>query len=174
MHHASITATLKQRPQKALWALAVTETLHNVEEAIWLPDWSKAAGPWNSAVGAFEFRFAIVVVTLLFYGIIYHSSTRSTAWSRYFMAGAMVLVLFNVLVPHLLATLIMARYAPGVVTGVLLNVPLTVYLLGRGIREHTFSLRDLAIGTAVVASVLLPLLPMSFALGRVIERVAVR
>lgn len=174
MHHANITATLKQRYQKVVLALAVTETLHNLEEAIWLPDWSKVAGPWHSAVGAFEFRFAIVVVTLALYTIIYWFLTRSTTWSRYLMGGTLVLILFNVLVPHLLATLIMTRYAPGIVTGVLLNVPVTVYLLRRGIREHIFSIRDLAIGTAVVASALLPLLPISFALGRLLEMVAVR
>jgi len=173
MHHASITATLKQKYQKVVWALAVTETLHNLEEAIWLPDWSKAAGPWHSAVGAFEFRFAIVVVTLVFYAIIYQFSARSTTWSRYFMGGTLVVILFNVLVPHLLATLIMTRYAPGVVTGVLLNVPVSVYLLRRGIHERIFVVRDLAFGTVVIAAVLLPLLPISFALGRVIRMVAI-
>ncbi len=171
MHRGGITATLAQAGyRQVIWTLAVAETLHNLEEAIWLPAWSKASGAWHPPVGAFEFRFAVVVVTLLFYAIIYDFSRHSSARSRYLMGGTLVLVLFNVFVPHLLATIIMTRYAPGVVTGVLVNLPVTVYLLLRGLHEGIFSVRDLAIGTAAIAAIVLPLLPIAFAVGRVVPR----
>ena len=32
------------------WLFALVVTLHNLEEAIWLPDWSQTAGRWHSPV----------------------------------------------------------------------------------------------------------------------------
>ena len=49
------------------WLFALVVTLHNLEEAIWLPDWSKAAGRWHSPVGARKFRFGVIVLTVLAY-----------------------------------------------------------------------------------------------------------
>ena len=34
----------KMTYKKVVWLLANTETLHNAEEAFYLPDWSKIAG----------------------------------------------------------------------------------------------------------------------------------
>jgi hypothetical protein len=38
-------------------------------------------------------------------------------------------MLINVLVPHLLATIAMRRYTPGLVTAIVMNLPVTVMLL---------------------------------------------
>ncbi len=40
------------------------------------------------------------------------------------MGGALVMILFNVFVPHLLATIILGRYAPGAVGFALVMLPL--------------------------------------------------
>ncbi len=154
-----------------VWLLAVAETLHNVEEAIWFPDWSRTAGAWHPPVGPFEFRFADAVVTLLIYAVLYYFWKRGTAVSRCLLGGVLVVILFNVFVPHLAATIATARYAPGVVTGVLLNVPVTVYLLRRGLNEGVFTARTLGIGTVAVGALALPLLLASFALGRALAGV---
>ena len=50
-----------------LFALAVT--LHNLEEALLLPTWSRSAGRWHHPVGAREFRFAVAVLTVFAYVI---------------------------------------------------------------------------------------------------------
>jgi hypothetical protein len=40
------------------WLFPLVVTLHNTEEAIWLPAWSQHAGTWHVPVGPGEFRFA--------------------------------------------------------------------------------------------------------------------
>jgi len=49
------------------WLFAVAITIHNLEEALWLPAWSQSAGRWHHPVGAREFRFAVGVLTTLAY-----------------------------------------------------------------------------------------------------------
>jgi hypothetical protein len=43
----------------------VAITVHNLDEAVWLPAWSRTAGRWHVGVGAFEFRLAVAVLTAL-------------------------------------------------------------------------------------------------------------
>ena len=45
----------------------VAITLHNLEEAVFLPDWSQQAGRWHRPVEKIPFRFAVLVLTLLAY-----------------------------------------------------------------------------------------------------------
>ena len=157
--------------KKLIWVLAISETIHNLEEALWLPAWSQSAGVWHPAVGAFEFRFAVTIVTLIFYGVIYYFSTHENTPAHYLMGGALVMILFNVLVPHVLATVLLGRYAPGVASGILLNVPVCAYLLWRGLHEGIFTYRILVLGALGFAAVMIPLLPVSFALGRFVQGV---
>lgn len=152
-----------------VWLLAVTETIHNIEEFVWLPAWSKSAGVWHPPVGAFEFRFAVVAVTLAFYAVIFYYAKSDAAPARYLMAGTLCVVLFNVFVPHLAATLVSGRYTPGTASGLALNVPVIAYLLWRGRKEGVYPTRTIVLGTLIVAALILPLMAGSFALGRLIE-----
>jgi hypothetical protein len=52
-------------------------------------------------------------------------------------------VLLNVVWHAAAAVVLFGGYAPGVVTAVLLNLPFSVYLLGRSAREHWLSARAL-------------------------------
>ena len=132
---------------KVVWLLAVSETIHNLEEAIWLPAFSQtAAVSWQRPTGAFEFRFADTLLTLMIYGVIYYFSRSGSRLSRYLMGGALVGILFNVFVPHLAGTVTLARYAPGTVSGVLLNIPVILYLIRRGMKEGFYDVRTLVFG----------------------------
>ena len=39
-------------------------TIHNIEEAIWLPKWSRYAKKFHEPVGSNKFIFAVMVVTI--------------------------------------------------------------------------------------------------------------
>lgn len=39
--------------------------IHNLEEAIWLPNWSKYAGKYHKPVQTNEFLFALIIITIL-------------------------------------------------------------------------------------------------------------
>lgn len=69
-------------------------------------------------------------------------------------------MLLNVLLPHIPATLVFREYTPGVVTAVLINLPVMSILLFKAVREQWVSggkaiayalLVPLAIGGAIAA-----------------------
>jgi hypothetical protein len=148
-----------------LFALAVT--LHNIEEALLLPKWSQSAGRWHHPVGAREFRFAVAVLTVFAYVVAYLAAAGGReSVGAYLLAGYALAMLLNVFFPHVLATLVMCRYAPGTVTALLLNLPITVLLLHRGIQEGYVQVHRLAwMGPSVVAGILAAI-PVLFAIGR--------
>lgn len=152
--------------KRLAWLLALSETIHNLEEALWLPAWSKSAGPWHEPVGAFEFRFAVIVITLIVYAVIWYFSRCDNRIASGMMGGILVVILVNVFFPHLIASIACMEYVPGLLTGILLNLPVTIYLLRRGVCEDFFNTRILVIGTAGMAVITIPLLPVLFALGR--------
>jgi len=75
-------------------------------------------------------------------------------------------MVLNAFVPHLAATLFLRRYAPGLLTGLLLLVPVNSILLAQAIASGDLNWRQLAGSTIVVAGALLGLLPVLFGLGR--------
>lgn len=149
------------------WLFALAVTLHNLEEALFLPTWSRSAGRWHHPVGAPEFRFAVAVLTLFAYAAAYLAAIGGKeSVGSYLLAGYALAMLLNVLFPHVLATLVMRRYAPGTVTALLLNLPTTLLLLLRGLQDGYFQLHKLAwVGPLVVIGVLAAI-PVLFAVGK--------
>ena len=48
-------------------------TLHNLEEALWLPQWSQIGSAFQRPVSSNEFHFAVLIITALAYLISFHS-----------------------------------------------------------------------------------------------------
>ena len=99
------------------WLFPVVVTLHNAEEALWLPGWSKRAVLWRSPVTPGSFRFAAAVLTILAFAVTWLSarSGKQTVWT-YLAFGYMAAVLANVLIPHIALTVALRSYMPGVAT----------------------------------------------------------
>jgi hypothetical protein len=139
--------------------------LHNLEEALWLPGWSRYAGRFHPPVGAVELRFALAVLTA---GGFLLTAMALRRGGRWFLAltGLWGVMLLNVVFPHLLATVVLGRYAPGLATALLLILPVSTYLLRRAFREQTLTPGSFARALAVVAFVLVGAIPLLFWLGR--------
>jgi len=152
-----------------LFALAVT--LHNLEEALFLPAWSRSAGRWHHPVGAREFRFAVAVLTVFAYVAVYLAAVGGKGSAgAYLLAGYALAMLLNVIFPHVFATLVMRRYAPGTATALLLNLPITVLLLHRALHEGYVQVHRFAwVGPLVVVGILAAI-PVLFAIGRLQPR----
>jgi len=147
-----------------LFALAIT--LHNAEEAIWLPAWSQSAGKWHHPVTAQEFRFAVIMLTGLAYvavglAVVYGKESPGA----YFLSGYALAMLLNVLFPHLIATVVMRRYAPGALTAVLLNLPVTLLLLHRGFQEGYVHWQKFIWAGPLAVLGIMALIPILFAMG---------
>lgn len=83
----------------------------------------------------------------------------------YLLAGFAFAMLLNVLVPHLLATVAMRRYMPGLGTAIALNLLVTVMLLRSAfaegyVRFPTFAYYGVLVCVALVASI-----PLLLAIG---------
>lgn len=109
-------------------------TLHNIEEGIWLPAWSRHAGKYHKEVSGNEFRFAVIAVTALGYLFTFqYFIFPHSFFSRHLYLAFILMMTINVIFPHLAATLILKRYAPGLLTGVMLNAPIGIYILSQKI-----------------------------------------
>jgi hypothetical protein len=150
-----------------LWLFPVATAAHNLEEALWLPTWSRNAGLPLGPPGAFEFRLAVVALTILAVALTV-GARRSGKWLPW-AAAYWVAMLLNVLFPHVLLTLVLGRYTPGVVTAVLLNLPVNSYLLFRAVRERWLKPRAILIHALIGVPALMVSIPCLFAIGHVIK-----
>jgi hypothetical protein len=83
------------------WLFPIAITLHNLEEAIWLPAWSNRAGKWHRPVTPSAFRFAVAVLTALAFMV--------TIWSA--IGG-----------PESVGTYLLTGYALGMLLNVVLRI----------------------------------------------------
>ncbi len=136
-----------------------------LEEVIWLPAWSRDAGRWHEPVRRGEFLLATAAFLALFYiGVI--DGLRGGP-GTYLTAGFAVVMILNLFWPHLGATLVQRRYAPGLATAVFLTTPTATYLLSSRLWEQTNADgASFTIGTVAALFGALVLWPRLFQAGR--------
>lgn len=148
-----------------LFLLALT--LHNIEEALWLPAWSRHAGAFHPAVEKNEFHFAVVIITaigyLLTFAYVVTGETNEIVPYLYF--GFVLMMCLNAVFPHLLATVFLRRYMPGTITGCLLNLPIGLYLVFIDKKQNIADMK-LLIGFAIVTVIIISALQPLFKLGK--------
>ena len=102
----------------------------------------------------------------------YYSMTNVTQFSSYIFSGIVTMILFNVFFPHLLGTIMIGELVPGVATGVLLNIPITVLLLWKGLKEKRVSWKTIMIGGIGFGLLTAPLILVLFTVGDIIKQLA--
>jgi Protein of unknown function with HXXEE motif len=142
-------------------------SLHNIEEALWLPQWSKHARKYHKEVSKNEFTFAVIIVTTIGYLITfqYFIFASSSSFSKYVYLGFILMMVANVIFPHLIATIILKKYAPGTITGMLLNAPIGIYILIREINKIN-ELIFVIICSVILAIITLLLINQLFKIGK--------
>lgn len=155
--------------ERALWLFPAVVTLHNLEEAIWLPRWAARDARWPSP-GSHVFLFAVTVLTLFAYTSTWLAlrSGRQSFW-MYVVFGYMVAVLINVLVPHLAMTVLRRSYMPGLGTGLLFILPVLWMLVAHSVKEQYVSGLRAVSAAIAVPLVLLCSIPALFALGKAMK-----
>lgn len=124
--------------QRSQWLFPIAVTLHNAEEAIWMPGWvvKHARQLPIHPPSAWEIRIALLVLTALAFAVTGWSTKKGRqSLGAYLTFGYIVAMWLNVFVPHIPATVMFRSYTPGVVTAVLINLPVTIYLAESAIRE---------------------------------------
>jgi hypothetical protein len=142
-------------------------TLHNAEEAVWLPKWSQHAKGFHKPVESNEFLFAVLVVTILAYLSTFLAIAFPSVWLwKQIFFGFLGAMILNVFIPHLLATVILRKYSPGLLTGLFLVIPVNSTILYQAIAGGNLRCSELAFSTVIVAVILLSSLPWLFLLGK--------
>jgi Protein of unknown function with HXXEE motif len=157
------------RMERVIWLFPIALTLHNLEEAVWLPAWSQHAGFWNLRVNASEFRIAVAVLTFLGFAAAYWAvRSGKQGLGSYVLSGFAFAMLLNVIF-HVAATIGLREYAPGVVTAVFINLPVMSYLLLRMFRERWVTWPKLLLALALVPVTIVFMAPGLFFLGRMVS-----
>jgi hypothetical protein len=149
------------------WLFPTAFAIHNIEEALWLPAWSQSAGRFHKPVGAFEFRFALVVLTsiaVVITALLCASGKQSIPSYLFFAFSFGMLV--NVFAPHLTATLVLRRYCPGLLTGLLVVMPTTGFLLWFGYTKEYFLFPMFWYVTIPFAGLVIGSIPVLFKVGK--------
>lgn len=148
------------------WLATVGVLAHNVEEVLGLPAWSRDAGWWYPPVGPSEFRFAAGVLSVALVAAAASAHVCGPGSSAFHILAAYLGAMVLNAVTHTLATVAGHRYMPGTATALLLNVPLGMTFVVRGVREGALAPATLWWTGAVVVVVLLVSMPLLFTLGR--------
>jgi hypothetical protein len=133
-------------------------SLHNLEEGLWLPEWSKNAGKYHKAVEKNEFLFALIVITVLGYLLTFLNCLlgREIPVYAYIYSGFIGMMILNSVFPHLVATIALRKYSPGLLTGMLLNIPIGIVILidmlRAGLRLEFMALSIIGVGSIVLGS----------------------
>lgn len=147
--------------QKLQWLFPIAVTLHNSEEAVFMPKWVSAHRQIPFHPGATKIWLGLLILTLAAFAVTYLSAHhgKGSFWA-YLQFGYVAAMLVNVLIPHIPATLAYGEYTPGVVTAIFVNLPVMSFLLFKAVREQWVSgikaavyslLVPLAIGAAIAA-----------------------
>ncbi len=139
--------------ERLQWLFPVAVTVHNAEEFVAMPKWvAEHGGRFPINPGAMKIRLGLLLLTLAAFAVTYWSARRGkqSVWA-YLLFGYAAAMLANVFVPHLPATLVFGEYTPGIVTAVLISLPVMNLLLFRAVREQWVSGRK-----AIAYGVLVP------------------
>ena len=148
-------------------AFVAAVCLHNLEEAWLMPRWLRQVFGSRPPVGAWEFRFATGVLSLLLVPLaVLAVRAGPGSAAAHVWLGVVFAMGVNAILPHLAATVALRRYMPGTATGLLLNLPLAVSLCRRGLAARWVEPHTFAWAAPTVAVALLACVPALFALGR--------
>jgi hypothetical protein len=150
--------------------LAVAIALHNLEEMLWLPRWSRNHHQiaWFS-VEPGQFRFAAGVLTmivLLLFGWAKIGGPGSVG--HYLLAAYGLGQSLNILLPHAAASWLTKSYMPGLATGVLIVLPVCLCFAYLSVDRGCLLPDRLLLASVILVPTLVLVIPLLFRLsGRV-------
>ncbi|EPY06399.1 integral inner membrane protein [Paenibacillus alvei TS-15] len=144
-------------------------TIHNLEEAVWLTRQSSAAGKvkMHKAVTQDQFLFGLFWVTGFAYLITaLYIIYPDVVLFKYAYFGYVGGLIFNIIFPHLISTIIERCYSPGLFTGLLVIVPIDSLIMKTGLSANVISPSELIISTIIAGVVIMASIPFSFKAGK--------
>ncbi len=130
---------------KAIRLLPFAFTAHNFEET-WAICNTNQTGYHPFTVSAAQFIIAVSLFTVLGFILVFGKKLyRTSQQYQYTVTGFSGMLFLNVFFPHLLSALYFKAYMPGVVSALILILPITSFILWKTFQSHIFSNKQLAI-----------------------------
>jgi hypothetical protein len=129
----------------ALWSIPAALAMHNAEEAITFPRYlplvrsrlPEVVRPFASRVDIGDLQLALVCVTVIPLLIVAWAEWRPRSLlARWCALAVLAVVALNVVSHVVVSVVVMRGYAPGVVTALAINAPLSVTLFRRAAAER--------------------------------------
>ena len=105
--------------------------LHNLEEILSMEKYTNSIpSGLHKPVTTRQFGIAVALFTLLGFLVVFLKSYYPSEKIYYFfISGFSGMLLLNVFIPHLIATIYYKKYSPGIITALIINLPLTSWIL---------------------------------------------
>lgn len=139
---------MRQANRGALWIIPLALLVHNAEEAVFFPRYlplvvGRLPEGWEVIAGAItlgQVWAALGVLTLVAFGLaVWATADRESTVPVWLLLLLQTTLLINVLWHVGAAIVLFDGYAPGLATAILLNLPVSIYLLRRAAREEWVS-----------------------------------
>ena len=145
-------------------------TLHNLEEVLWLPKWTEKNNLLKRSIDPREFIFAILIITIFAYLSTFFAKVFDVNWFwKHIFYGYIGAMIMNIIFYHLLSTIILREYLPGLLTGVLIVVPINSSIIYQTFRNNNLRWLEFILSSNVVSAVLVFFLPILYKIGRKIN-----
>ena len=142
-------------------------TLHNIEEALWMPKWKQDKVRFLRPAPKNEFYFALIVLTSLSYlAVCLLALYPEQRFFTYIFTGFLGAMIFNAIFPHIAATIALRKYAPGAITAVLLMLPINGLILFYMASSGIVNVYEILLSTLGVGIPMMVSLPLLFWMGR--------
>ena len=137
--------------RQALWLIPAAFAVHNAEEALTFPQYLplmslRLPSSLRAIAGEIEpagLRIALLGVTIVGLAVVFWADRRpdsqAARWSALVLQGV---VAINVISHVAIAMFLLRGYSPGLISAVLINAPLSVYLFRRAAQEGWMSRRS--------------------------------
>lgn len=127
--------------KQLFWLIPIILSIHNLEEALTMPQWVPAHLPLlRSTIPLFnhlhfstaQLYISLSSVTLFPFLVTFFCTCRERTQRKIIiMLTLQAIIFWNALMPHISGVVVLGMYNPGVVTAVVCNVPFSVYLFKR-------------------------------------------
>lgn len=151
-----------------LWGVPILLAIHNLEEAPFMEKWSKGLPlPIHPIVSTKQFVAAVTILTIAGFAVTYFGITTSNQpMGISIILEIQMVMLVNVFLPHLASTICFRQYSPGIVTGLLFNLPFSIYLFQHAMQEGFMSWQLAWILLAITPFATIALILTSLQIGK--------
>jgi hypothetical protein len=119
---------------------AVGVTLHNLEEAMFLVDWSRShLKLWFEPNPGVYWVLTSLISVVIWIPVVGVCVSKAGAPLQSVLSGFALAMAINAVLPHLVISLVKQSYSPGVGTGMLFNLPLGVLLIREQLSDGAIS-----------------------------------